>query len=298
MLDQATELRGMVDRFRQQNRIDQYESAPVEKRACTLAVTSGKGGVGKSALALNLAMSLVKQGQKVCLLDANPGLGNLDLLCGMNCYWNLSHVISGARTLAEIVTSGPGGVDMVTGANDLSQLEGFPENALEDLINQMKQLEADYDYLLIDAGCVLNGSTRDLLMAADLIMVVTTPEPTSIADAYASIKRLSTMTTQPVELLLNQTVSSEQAETIFERVESTSRLFVQAEVYSAGSIPYDPQMVDAVYRRVPLMENDPASAAAKAIEKLARRLIANMSASRSPVSLGERLPVLEGGTAF
>jgi len=295
MVDQATELRGLVDQFRQQHRFESAGVMAAEKRACTLAITSGKGGVGKSTLALNLAMALADLGQKVCLFDANPGLGNLDLLCGMNCYWNLSHVISGARTLDEIVTEGPGGTKIVAGANDISQLEGMPEGAVEDLMTQMQQLEAKYDFLIIDAGCAIHGSTRPMLMAADMLMVLTTPEPTAIADAYASIKRLSTFTPQPIEVLLNQVTSDEQAENIFERVESTSRLFVQTQIHSAGSIPFDVQMVDAVFKRVPLMELEPESPSGQAIKSLGQRLLGTLSASRSNDSMGQRLSLDKGG---
>ncbi|MAT16210.1 MAG: hypothetical protein CMJ46_13180, partial [Planctomyces sp.] len=202
--DQATTLRHLAEQFKQQ-----HESMPTagSRRAHTIAVTGGKGGVGRSTVALNLAITFAELGQKVCLIDATPGLGNLDLLCGLNCYWNLSHVISGARQLSEVVTSGPCGVDVVVGANDLSQLEGIPESTMSDLCRQLESLQTEYDVVLLDAGNALHSSTRPLLHLAEMYLVITTPEPTAIADAYASIKRLATLKPAQMDALLGAGVA-------------------------------------------------------------------------------------------
>ncbi|QDU78386.1 Flagellum site-determining protein YlxH [Polystyrenella longa] len=271
--DQATALRGLAERFKKQC---ETPSLPRERRASTLAVTGGKGGVGRSTIALNLAISLSELGQKVCLVDATPGLGNLDLLCGLNCYWNLSHVISGARQIEEVITAGPGGIDVVVGANDLSQLEGIPATTMQELSRQLETLEENYDVLILDAGNALHSSTRPLLNLAEMFLIVTTPEPTAIADAYASIKRLSTMKPALIEVLVNQAHDANHAAQIFERVEATSRLFVQTRIQYAGLVPFDEQMTKAIWRRTPLLSYAPDSLAAKEIRKLGQRLLSSL----------------------
>ncbi|MEZ6045989.1 MAG: cellulose synthase operon protein YhjQ/BcsQ [Planctomycetaceae bacterium] len=210
------------------------------------------------------------------MIDATPGLGNLDLLCGLNCYWNLSHVISGARELSDVVTAGPAGIDVVVGANDLSQLEGLPHAAIEDLKQQLVLLEQNYDFVLFDAGNALHSSTRPLLSLADQFLVVTTSDPTAIADAYASIKRLATINPCPIEVLVNQVHDAAHSAKIFERIESTSRLFVQTRVQFAGSVSFDEQMQQATWKRTPLLNFAPESEAAEQIRSIGKRLLSSI----------------------
>ncbi|MDA1016942.1 MAG: MinD/ParA family protein [Planctomycetota bacterium] len=248
-------------------------SLPIKSNCRTVAVTSGKGGVGKSSIAVNLAIALSQAGSKVCLLDANLGLANVDLLCGLNGYWNLTHVVTGARNhLNEVMLEGPAGIHVIPGASGIEDIADCPPNVQQELLRQMQQLEADHDFLIIDTGTGIHRLVRGFLVNADIALLVTTPEPTSLADAYATIKSLSSSETPEILALVNQADSIRQAHAIIERLQQTSRLFVKTEVGSAGFIPRDPHVSQAVIARIPVMIAAPNCPASAAIRQLGRRL--------------------------
>jgi flagellar biosynthesis protein FlhG len=271
MYDQAQILRGMMER-----RSDQCGSDACgrERQLRTIAVTSGKGGVGKSNLALNLAIALQNMGHKACLVDANLGLGNIDLLCGMNGYWNLSHVVSGARSVAEITLEGPQGLRVIPGASGLLDSADCSPTAQREILSQLEEFESHYDYLVIDTGTGIHRAVRQFVAAANLVLIVTTPEPTSIADAYATLKALSCSNElrQP-HIVVNQAESPEQGREIVARVQQTARTFLHLTVSSGGSIPRDPAIPAAVARRRPLLCEPSRTPAGLAIEQLARRIM-------------------------
>jgi flagellar biosynthesis protein FlhG len=271
MHDQAEILRGMMER---RTELAVAEPLSAQPHARTIAVTSGKGGVGKSSVALNLAIALQKMGHTACLLDANLGLGNIDLLCGLNGYWNLSHVVSGARTVSEIVLEGPCGIHVVPGASGLLDAADCSPVAQREILSQLDELERQHDFLIIDTGTGIHRTVRHFASAAQTVLIVTTPEPTAIADAYATLKALTAGSDllQP-HILVNQADSPEQAREIISRVQQTARTFLHVTVSSAGHIPRDAAVVQAVIRRKPFAAETNRTPAGLAIEQLARRLI-------------------------
>lgn len=277
MTDQATLLRGLMER----------QPAPAgttgnpARRASTISVTSGKGGVGKSCLALNLAIAVRRLGHSVCVLDACLGLGNIDLLCGLNGYWNLSHVITGARSLQDILLTGPEGISVIPGASGLTELADCPEPVQHGLLQQMQQLEQTHDLLIVDTSTGIHRMVRQFATAADRVLVVTVPETTALADAYATVKALAATDAPPVDLVVNRAESASQARTISIRLQQTARMFLRAEVGYAGHVAHDPAVARSVAARRPLLVSAPHSPAATDIMQLARRLV---SSSGSPVS--------------
>lgn len=270
MSDQAQILRGLVEKREQPNPVP---LANKRRRARTIAVTSGKGGVGKSNIALNLAIALKRSGSEVCLLDANLGLGNVDLLCGLNGYWNLAHVISGVRSLNDIVLDGPENIRVIPGASGLTDIADCPPIAQREILRQLEEIEDDNDFIIIDTGTGIHDSIRRFVIAADIVLLVTTPEPTSIADAYATVKALSACSELPEILtVVNQARSRQQAETIIERLHETARLFLRVNVGSAGFIPYDENVSLAVTQQRPLLVHTANSPAARSIERIGRFL--------------------------
>jgi flagellar biosynthesis protein FlhG len=268
--DQAQALRGLMQRL-QTDRPELATVAP-SRRACAIGVTSGKGGVGKTNIALNLAIALARLGSRTCLVDANLGLGNIDLLCGLNGYWNLSHVVSGARNVREIVLAGPEGVDVIPGASGLTELADCPAVVQADVVRQLAEFEETHDFLVIDTGAGIHRSVREFLDACDIVLIVTTPEPTSIADAYSLIKTLSGSDIPRLEVLVNQSDSAPQAHLVAERIQQTARMFLHLEVTAGGFVPKDPQVSAAVVRRSPFLIEDPQSPASSAVHQLAVRL--------------------------
>jgi flagellar biosynthesis protein FlhG len=279
MSDQAFALRGLI----QQQQAVGADAPPAKpfSQASTIAITSGKGGVGKSNIALNLAIALARNDSNVCLLDANLGLGNIDLLCGLNGYWNLSHVITGARTLTDIMLDGPTGIHVVPGASGLIDAADVSASAQREILGQLEELERTHDYLLIDTGTGIHKPIRRFLNAADIVLVVTTPEPTAIADAYATLKSLSTVVGPKLEVLVNQCESSQQGRAIIDRLRQTARLFINTDLDAAGFIPHDPHVPRAVIQRTPFVVEAPLAPASQAIAQLARRM-KNIAASRTP----------------
>lgn len=266
--DQAKVLRGLMEQ-RQPGIIEKDKST----RCRTLAVCSGKGGVGKSVISLNLALALAQSGASVCLMDVNLALGNIDLLSRLNGYWNLSHVVSGARSLKEIQLEGPLGVNVVTGASGLTDLADCTEAVRKDVLGQMQELEATHDYLILDNGTGIHRSIRQFVTTADDVLIVTTPEPTAIADAYATIKSLSTIQTLEIQTLVNQSTSEDQAENVFQQLKKTTELFLHTGLSQAGQIPHDLHVVQSVYDREPFVLSHPDCPASEAIYRLADYLI-------------------------
>lgn len=224
-------------------------------------------------LALNLAVTLAQQGRSVCLMDASFGLGSLDLMCGLNGYWNLSHVITGARQLQEVILQGPEGIHLLPGASGLSNLPECPTAVQRSLLDQLHEVERQHEVLIIDTGCGIHRLVRQFAFAADQLLVVTTPEPTAITDAYATIKSLCTADVG-FGLLVNFVDSNELAMKICDRLKQTAQMFVQADVSAWGFIPRDGAVPQSIAARHPLATFMPSSPAARAISKAAAHCLA------------------------
>lgn len=284
MPDQATILRGIVET--RQETLESSSSKP--HRARTIAVSSGKGGVGKSNIALNMAIAMSRLGKSVCVLDACLGLGNIDLLCGLNGYWNLSHVITGARSLKDVVLDGPDGIHVVPGVSGLTELADCPEALQRELLFQMDELERNHDVLIVDTSTGIHRIVRQFATSADQMLLVTTPETTSIADAYATIKALSSTECPPLDIVVNQAESATQAKAIVARLQQTSKMFLKKPIGFAGHISRDPAVAKAVSQRKPFVVESTNCPAATDIHQLARRVISNGGSQRTFQSYFDR----------
>jgi flagellar biosynthesis protein FlhG len=242
-------------------------------RARTLVVASGKGGVGKSNLCANLAVALGQRGARVLLLDADISQANLDLLLGVHPRYDLQHVLSGERTLEEIVVTAPGGVKLIPAASDVPELAELDDYRRECLLRGVGTLDAQADLVIMDTA---SGVTRDALalcLAADDVVVMTTPEMPAFADAYGLIKVLSAQGMRHApHLLLSQATGADEAEETADRIRLVARRFLQLEVDYWGAIPEDPAIPLAVRRQEPVVVAYPQSPAALAYCALAERL--------------------------
>jgi flagellar biosynthesis protein FlhG len=282
MRDQAQRLRELAETYRQEILSKPAPPPSASRRARVMAITSGKGGVGKTNVAVNLAYALIAQGKEVILLDADLGLANVDVLLGTTPQWHLGHAISGERDVLGLLYEAPGGLRLIAGGSGLAELTDLPEIDLRRFIQSLAQLQGEADYLLIDTGAGLSRSVMEFVMAADEVLVVTTPEPTALTDAYAIIKRLVRANpTVDIKLVVNMADSAEDGESTARRLRETVLRFLQIAVHYLGHIPRDPVVQQCVRQQRAYFLQHPRSAAAHATENLARRLLGEGPAPRN-----------------
>ncbi|MEO5618991.1 MAG: MinD/ParA family protein [Candidatus Eisenbacteria bacterium] len=239
----------------------------------SLAIASGKGGVGKSMLAANLAIALGERGARVLLVDADFSQANLDLLLGVHPRWDLQHVLQGEKTLEEIVVQGPAGVRLVPAASGAPELTDLDDYRLESLWRGMSQLENDADVVLIDTASGVHRTVTWLCHAAREVLVVTSPEMPAFSDAYALIKLLHQQgLTQPPHLVVNRADGAEEAEEVAHRLRLVARRFLSLELDLWGSVPADPAVARAQRLQQPLLTAFPQAPVSAAIRALSEYL--------------------------
>jgi flagellar biosynthesis protein FlhG len=257
-VDQATQLRRL---------------ARQTSGATVIAVTSGKGGVGKSNIAVNLAIKLASAQKEVVLLDADLGLANADVLCNIDLPSNLSHFIARRKELADVMVEAPGGFKLIGGASGLARMADLTDVDRQRLIDSLAELESRTDVILIDTGAGISPNVLSFTRCADQILVVTTPEPTAITDAYAVIKVISRdAPDRPLSLLVNQVQRPDEGRLVYERIAKVAKQFLSVQVLDAGYVPTDPEVPAAVRRRTPFLLASPRCAASQGIGQLAMRL--------------------------
>ncbi len=239
-----------------------------------VAVTSGKGGVGKTNIVTNLALALARQGTRVLVVDGDLGLANVDLLLGVAPQYDLQDVILGQRSIRDVVFEGPDGIQVLPASSGVEELANLDEFRTECLIRSLSELENDVDIILIDSPSGIGRNAISMVQAADQILVVTTPEPTSFSDAYAMIKVLSRHPLKCVpSLLVNQANSEDEAMGVARRVRTVAKRFLNLEVEYWGCILDDESVSKSVQRQEPFLSTYPYSPAASCIYSLARRIL-------------------------
>jgi len=242
-------------------------------RARTLAITSGKGGVGKSNLAANLAIALGERGARVLLLDADLAQASLDLLLGLHPRYDLQHVLSGEKTLEDILVEGPPGVTLIPASSGVADLAEIDDYRREVLLRALGNLDRDADLILIDTASGISRQATAFCRAADETIVVTTPEMPAFSDAYALIKLLHQQgSSHAPSLLVNMATTSEEADETAQRIRLVARRFLSMEIPFLGYVPFDPTIGKAVRSQEPVVSRFPYSPAAIAYRALAERL--------------------------
>lgn len=251
-------------------------------RARVIAVTSGKGGVGKTSISVNLGIALAARGNRVVLLDADLGLANVEVLLGLNSLYNLQHVIDGERTLTQILVKGPGGIGVVPGSSGLAKLADLSEPARQNILNGLNDLQNRSDFILIDTMAGIGQNTVSFVVAADEVLLVTTPEPSAIVDAYAMIKTLySRRDDALVRLLVNMVLNQKQAAAVSAKLAKVTQQYLGRNLSYLGFLPRDPHVSQAVMQSQPFSLRYPHSPATKCIQDLAARLIHQRAEGRA-----------------
>lgn len=239
------------------------------KIARTITVASGKGGVGKTNIVANLAICLAQAGRRVIILDADLGLANIDVVFGIRPKHNLTDVVTGDLTLDQIMIPGPRGIQIIAGGSGISELAHLPPDQSKRLFEQMRFLEDKADYLLIDTGAGIGQNVISFCLAADQILVVTTPEPTALADAYGIIKVISQSRPDAnLSVIVNRVENDQEGAFVHDRLSKVAEEFLRFPVKSLGCIPQDSQMYLAVRQQTPLLLFSPMSPAAQRIRRL------------------------------
>jgi len=247
--------------------------------ARTVAITSGKGGVGKTFFSANLAAALTRQGLKVLVLDADLGLANLDVVLNLYPKITLHDVFTGKAELEEAILPAPGGFSVLLAGSGLVEYSRLTPEVRDQLSNIFEAVKPRFDVILIDTGAGISDVVLYAVSMAHEVIVVATPEPTSMTDAYATIKVLaSQQSREQLHMVVNQVTRPGDGRTICNQLQQVVERFVQGsngnfpKLYFLGDIPLDPSVRDAVQKRQLLLELHPGSAAAQGVVQVATRL--------------------------
>jgi flagellar biosynthesis protein FlhG len=266
-------------------------------RAASVAVTGSKGGVGKSNLVVNLAVLLARSGRRVLVVDGDLGLANLDVLLGLVPLRTVEHLLHGDAPVEELLIDGPEGIRILPAASGVPQLTRLSRSARAKLLSALADGSVLADDVLVDTGAGLGDTTLSLQLAASRVIVVTTPEPTSLVDAYASLKVLwDADPDKPADLVVNKAGSEAEALRAYEQIARACSHFLQRKPGWLGAVYHDPNLEGAVKRQRALVELFPASRASRCLERIALRLTVRPSPSPGHGFWNRLVRVTEGET--
>lgn len=244
-----------------------------------VAITSGKGGVGKTCLTANLGYALVKKGRRVLVLDMDLGLANLDIVLNLNPTATLHDVVIGAKTLDEVILKGPGGLHILPAGSGMTDYSRLTSGLREYLPEILERLSREYDYLLLDSGAGISDVVLYTASLAREVLIVATPEPTSMADAYATIKVMAMQQGRTAfSLVMNQISKEHHGQALADQLQQVADRFIRDQLgtavslYYLGAVPADPAVERSVCRRQLLLASAPNSPAAQAVQEVATSL--------------------------
>jgi len=242
-------------------------------QATVLAVTSGKGGVGKTNIAANLAICLAALNKRVLLLDADISLANVDVVMDIRRKYDISHVISGHKRMEDVIQPGPNGVQVICGASGLDRLADLSDGEQHHLLQHLSRLQQETDTIVVDTAAGISRSVVNFCLASDHVLVVTTPEATAMMDAYGMIKVLARKCYQgPISIVVNMARDMTEGKRTYQRIADVARKFLERDLYFAAVLPWDERLCTAVRSRKPVVLAYPTSPFSSSLAKLAARL--------------------------
>lgn len=268
-MDQAEQLRNIIK-----------ASAVSQNRplARVITVTSGKGGVGKSNTAINLAIQFRKMGQRVIILDADFGLANIEIMFGAVPKHNLCDLIYQGKNIREIITWGPMEVGFISGGSGIAGLSNLSRDYLTYIIRNLAELDSIADIIIVDTGAGISDAVLEFLVASGEILLVTTPEPTSITDSYSLLKALNrhprfSSEESQIKVIANKVESQSEGQTLFNKLNAVVGRYLKLPIRYLGAIPQDNQLSKAVMQQMPVSIQSPSSKSALAYEAIAAKLM-------------------------
>jgi len=265
-MDQAEQLRIMMKIKNQQ-----------KPKARVITVTSGKGGVGKTSVSVNLAIQLQKLGKRVVMLDADFGLANVEVMFGIRPQYNLADLVFRGKNIKEIITEGPMGVGFISGGSGIQELSNLNKEQIQGLSYLLADLDELADIIIVDTGAGIANSVMEFVSASSEVLLVVTPEPTSITDAYALLKALNKNVDflpkeTTIKLIANRVESMEDGKRLFLKLNTVIQKFLDVKVEYLGAVPQDKSLMKAVMQQKPVSISFPNAVSTRAVGDLAARL--------------------------
>jgi flagellar biosynthesis protein FlhG len=278
MRDQANKLREIVNKVNNDNIETSIESLKTSAKVIT--VTSGKGGVGKTNVTINLAIALSKLGYRVVVIDADLGLANIDVVLGIMPKYSLVDIIKNGKNVMDVLTTGPNKVKFISGGSGVEELTRLSQLELENFVRNIGLLDKIADVILIDTGAGISENVLRFAMAADDVVVVTTPEPTATTDAYALIKAIGVRNkNKTIRLLVNKTETAIEAQTAMQKLNNVAKKFLQVKLSFLGYISNDPFVSKAVKQQKPFAVIYPECTASKNLNEIAKKIMQEPTSS-------------------
>ncbi|MFP4500777.1 MAG: MinD/ParA family protein [Candidatus Hydrogenedentota bacterium] len=260
MVDQAQQLRKLM--------WNSHNAARV------IAVTSGKGGVGKSNTSVNLAIALAQQSCRTILLDADLGLANVEVLMGFNAVYTLQDVIDGDRTIREVLVRAPGGIYVVPGTSGLAQVADLPTSARHNVLKGIAELQQMADFIIVDTMAGVGQNAVGFVLAADEVLLVTTPEPSAIVDAYTMLKTIyNNREDAVIRLIVNMAACENQGKAVAAKLANVARQYLGRNLSYLGYVPRDTHVSQAVMQSTPFMLAYPAAPATRSIQQIVAHML-------------------------
>lgn len=271
-MDQAEQLRNII----------KLKNQRPSKVARVITVTSGKGGVGKSNVAVNLAVELQKQGKRVLIFDADFGLANVEVMFGAIPQFTLSDLIYQGKNIKDIITPGPIDIGFVSGGSGIVGLSNLNKDEIAFIIRNMAELDNIADIIIIDTGAGISDSVLEFVMFSSEVLLVTTPEPTSLTDSYSLLKALHRNPNfqkdeTQIKVISNKVSSLQEGQALFNKLNTVANRFLNMEIEFLGTIPHDRKIEEAVMQQQPVTLHLPTAKSAIAFHEIAEILLNNRS---------------------
>lgn len=267
----------MMDQAEQLRRLIRQQEHQAQQLARVVTVTSGKGGVGKSSIAVNLAVQMKRLGKRVVVFDADFGLANVEVMLGVRPQFNLADLMFRGKTLAEIITEGPEGIGFISGGSGIQELARMTREQVIYLTQKLVELDSVADIILIDTGAGIADTVLEFVAASSEVLLVATPEPTSITDAYALLKTLNrradfSRESTSIKMIANRIKNEAEGRNLYDKMSLIVNKFLNIQPEFMGMIPQDDAVSKAVMQQKPVTLAYPQSPAAKAIQAIAAKL--------------------------
>lgn len=267
VMDQADKLREKVEMLKVQ--------APAAR---VIAVTSGKGGVGKTSISVNLALQFRAQGKRVVVLDADFGLANVEIMLGIRPQYNLADLVFHNMAIEDIITEGPNGIGFISGGSGVQDLVNLDKERIKKLIAKLVKLDSMYDVVIIDTGAGIADSVIEFVLSSPEVLLVVTPEPTSITDAYSLLKAVNRKKdfkreTKSIKVISNRVSNPDEGNEIFDKISIVVSKFLNIQMEYLGYIPNDKRISTAVMEQSPISISAPDSEPAMRFQNICERLL-------------------------